>query len=118
MRLSILIFEQAFQKVYATPPALRFNASAPGFNFTIDDIYAMSLLCGYETVIRGLSPFCSLDVLSANERLGFEYTNDLMYFYNTGYGNQTSGAINFPWVNATFDVLMGTQSNTSNATDN
>lgn len=77
----------------------------------------MSLLCGYETVIRGSSPFCSLDVLSANEWLGWEYTNDIQYFYNTGFGNPITGAIGFPWVNATFDTLMGTQNNVSNATN-
>jgi len=102
--------------VYATPAALRFNAAAPSFNFTPTDIYAISLLCGYETVIRGSSPFCDLDVLSPNEWLGFEYTNDLQYFYNTGYGNPISGAIGFPWLNATFDTLMADQDSKSNAT--
>jgi acid phosphatase len=76
----------------------------------------MSLLCGYETVIRGSSPFCDLSVLSPNEWLGFEYTNDIMYHYNTGYGSPVSGAIGFPWVNATFNTLMATQNNMSNAT--
>jgi acid phosphatase len=76
----------------------------------------MSLLCGYETVIRGSSPFCSLSVITPNEWLGFEYTNDIQYHYNTGYGSPVSGAIGFPWVNATFNALMGPQSNTSNAT--
>lgn len=76
----------------------------------------MSLLCGYETVIRGSSPFCDLKVLSPNEWLGFEYTNDLMYHYNTGYGSPFSGAIGLPWANATFNTLMSTQNNMSNAT--
>jgi acid phosphatase len=89
---------------------------APAFNFTPSDIYAMHLLCGYETVIRGSSPFCSLSLLTPNEWLGFEYTNDIMYHYNTGYGAPASGAIGFPWVNATFNALMNTQNNMSNAT--
>jgi acid phosphatase len=76
----------------------------------------MSLLCGYETVIRGSSPFCDLKVLTPNEWLGFEYTNDIMYFYNTGYGSSITGAIGFPWVNATFNTLMGIQNNVANAT--
>lgn len=75
----------------------------------------MSLLCGYETVIRGSSPFCDLSVLTPNEWLGFGYTNDIMYHYNTGYGFPVSGAIGYPWVNATFNTLMGTQNNTSNS---
>ncbi|KAG4440713.1 hypothetical protein IFR05_003807 [Cadophora sp. M221] len=105
-----------FLKVYTAPPAARFNSAAPAFNFTAEDIYAMSLLCGYETVIRGSSPFCDLKVLSPNEWLGFEYTNDIMYHYNTGYGSPVSGAIGFPWANATFHTLMSAHNNISNAT--
>jgi hypothetical protein len=94
----------------------RLNAAAPAFNFTVTDIYAMSLLCGYETVIRGSSPFCSLSLLTPNEWLGFEYTNNIQYHYNTGYGSPVSGVIGFPWLNATLFTLSTTQSTTSNAT--
>lgn len=105
-----------FQEIYSKPITERFNSLAPAFNFTGDDVYGMSLLCGYETVIRGSSPFCDLSVLSPSDWLGFEYTNDIQYFYNTGYGNEASGAIGFPWVNATFNTLMTEQNNASNAT--
>jgi hypothetical protein len=43
-----------------------FYASAPSYNSTPTDIYAISLLCGYETVIRGSSPFCFLSLLMPN----------------------------------------------------
>jgi hypothetical protein len=76
----------------------------------------MSLLCGYETVIRGSSPFCSLSVLTPNEWLGFEYTNDIMYHYNLGYGSPVSGAIGFPWLNVTINALSPSANATSNAT--
>jgi acid phosphatase len=89
---------------------------SPAFNWTSTDIYAISLLCGYETVTRGSSPFCSTSILSPNEWLAWEYTNDIMYFYNTGYGSPVSGAIGFPWVNATINSLMGNQNEQSNAT--
>ncbi|KAH8602496.1 histidine phosphatase superfamily [Bisporella sp. PMI_857] len=89
---------EEFRKVYATPPALRFNAAAPGCNFTLTDIYTMSPFWGYEPAIRSSFPFCDL-----------KYTNDLQYFYNTGYGNSISGAIGFPWVNATVNTLIATQ---------
>ncbi|CZR54627.1 related to PHO11-secreted acid phosphatase [Phialocephala subalpina] len=105
-----------FLNRYAAPIMARFNAESPAFNWTATDVYAISLLCGYETVIRGSSPFCSLDILSPNEWLAFEYTNDIQYFYNTGYGSPVSGAIGFPWVNATMNSLMGDHNNTSNAT--
>lgn len=102
-----------FLKIYTKPVVTRFNALAPGFNFTSSDIYAISLICGYETVLRGSSPFCDLSVLSINEWLGFEYTNDIRYFYNSGYGSPISGAMGFPWVNATFDALMSDQNKQS-----
>lgn len=67
----------------------------------------MQELCGYETVIRGSSPFCNLDVFPPNDWLGFEYTNDIQYFYNAGYANQISGVLGFPWVNASAGLLLG-----------
>lgn len=100
----------AYQKVYTASATARLNALAGAFNFTANDIYAMQQMCGYETVIRGDSPFCSLDVFTPDEWLGFEYTNDIMYHYNTGYGNQISGVIGYPWVNATFGLLTAASS--------
>jgi acid phosphatase len=116
VKFGALTFLKEFLEVYTKPALGRFNAAAPAFNFTATDIYGMSLICGYETVIRGSSPFCNLELLTPNEWLGFEYANDIQYHYNTGYGNPVSGAIGFPWVNATFNTLMATQNNMSNAT--
>lgn len=41
--------------------------------------------------------------------------NDIMYHYNTGYGNEISGVLGFPWVNATSKVMLG--DNSSNTQD-
>ncbi|KAE8449137.1 hypothetical protein EG329_008521 [Mollisiaceae sp. DMI_Dod_QoI] len=106
----------AFLSQYAAPITARFNSESLAFNWTTSDIYALALLCGYETVIRGSSPFCSPSLLTPNEWLAFEYTNDLMYFYNLGYGSPISGAIGFPWVNATLNSLIPAQNSTSNTT--
>lgn len=95
-----------FQEVYTAPIIERFRDLAPNFNWTANDITAMQQLCGYETVIRGSSPFCSLELFSADEWLQFEYMNDIQYFYNTGYGNEISGVIGFPWLNATAQQLL------------
>ncbi|KAJ6164594.1 hypothetical protein N7470_003266 [Penicillium chermesinum] len=94
-----------FMKVYTKPIIARLNAEARSFNFTEDDVTGMFELCGYETVIRGSSPFCSLDLFTPDEWLGFEYTNDLQYFYNTGYGRDLSPSLGFPWVNASVAAL-------------
>lgn len=102
-----------YQKLYTAPILSRFRAAVPNFNWTAADITGMFELCGYETVIRGSSPFCDLSLFSANEWLQFEYTNDIMYFQNTGYGNPISGVIGYPWVNATAELLLS-NSNSSN----
>lgn len=98
-----------YKATYTKPIMARFNDLAPRFNFTADDIVGMQQLCGYETVIRGTSPFCSLALFSQNEWLDFEYMNDLMYFHNTGYGNPISGVLGFPWLNATASTLLADQ---------
>lgn len=88
----------AFQKLYTRPIIERLKAQAPEFNFTKNDIVGMQELCGYETVIRGSSPFCALNVFSPNDWLGFEYANDIMYHYNTGYGSNVSGVVGLPFL--------------------
>src|SRR5689334_5338223 len=65
----------------------------------------MQSICGYETVVRGSSPFCSLELFSPDEWLAYEYANDIFYHYNVGYGNPTSGVIGFPWLNASLSLL-------------
>jgi len=94
-----------YSKLYTAPILARLNAQARSFNFTPDDTTAMFEMCGYETVIRGTSPFCSLDLFTPDEWLSFEYANDIMYHYNTGYGNPLSGVIGLPWLNSTMNLL-------------
>jgi acid phosphatase len=103
---------QVFLDIYTKPILSRFRAEVPHFNWTADDIVGMQEMCGYETVIRGSSPFCSLSLFSANDWLGFEYMSDVMYHHNTGYGSPISGVLGWPWVNATSQLLL------SNATGN
>ncbi|KAK7414046.1 hypothetical protein QQX98_007078 [Neonectria punicea] len=92
--------------IFTKPIMARLNHLAPKFNFTKTDVYGMMQLCGYETVIRGSSPFCDLDLFSPDDWLAWEYTADLMYHYNVGYGNNISGPIGLPWLNATGRQLM------------
>ncbi|KXJ85709.1 histidine acid phosphatase [Microdochium bolleyi] len=101
--------EQAseLQEKFATPILERFNDLTNNeFNFTVNDVFGMMQLCGYETVIRGRSPFCDLDLFTPDEWLAWEYSEDVRYFYNTGYGLPAAGSIGLPWVNATAGLLM------------
>lgn len=95
-----------YRQIFTRPITARLNALARAFNFTDKDVFGMMELCGYESVIRGSSPFCNLDLFSPDDWLGWEYASDIMYHYNTGYGNDASGAIGLPWLKATADLLL------------
>ncbi|GAP88887.1 putative acid phosphatase [Rosellinia necatrix] len=95
---------------FTAPIAARLSALASGFNFTSNDVYGMMELCGYESVVRGSSPFCDLDLFSPDDWLAWEYTADIMYHYNVGYGNPASGVVGLPWLNATAGLLLSDDS--------
>jgi hypothetical protein len=90
---------------YTKPIIARLHAQAPGFNWTSADVVGMFQWCGYDTVVRGSSPFCSETLFRPDEWLQFEYGQDLMYHFNSGYGAQYSGAVGYPWVNSTMNLL-------------
>nr|POE77498.1 acid phosphatase pho11 [Quercus suber] len=100
-----------YVETYTKPILARLHALAPKFNWTSDDVVGMFEWCGYDTVVRGSSPFCSLDLFRPDEWLQFEYGQDIMYHYNTGYGSEVSGFIGLPWVNSTFNLLRSPPSN-------
>jgi acid phosphatase len=95
-----------FIEKFTGPITQRLNALVPSFNFTSNDVYGMMELCGYESVIRGSSPFCDLDLFTPDDWLGWEYSADIQYHYNVGYGNQVSGYVGLPWLNATASLLL------------
>jgi hypothetical protein len=95
-----------YKQKYAKPIIGRFNASTPSFNFSTNDIFGMQQLCGYETAIRGKSPFCDLDLFSPDDWLAWEYAEDVRYHYNVGYGSNVAGYVGLPWLNATTNLLM------------
>ncbi|KAH6661154.1 histidine acid phosphatase [Truncatella angustata] len=97
---------EVYQKIFTKPLIARFNDAAPEFNFTTNDVYGMMELCGYESVIRGSSPFCDLDLFTPDDWLAWEYTEDVRYHYNVGYGNEVAGYAGLPWFNATANLLM------------
>lgn len=97
---------------FTKPILARLNASAPSFNFTSNDVYGMMQLCGYETVIRGRSSSCDLDLFTPDDWLGWEYTADVQYHYNVGYGNPISGYVGLPWLNATNSLLSSSSNDT------
>jgi len=90
---------------FVRPVLARLHGLAPAFGFNATDVMGMMELCGYESVVRGSSPFCDLDLFSPDDWLGWEYAADIQYHYNMGYGSPVAGAVGFPWLNATAALL-------------
>ncbi|KAJ9211710.1 hypothetical protein DTO166G4_6717 [Paecilomyces variotii] len=68
------------------------------------DIFSMQEMCGFETIVRGFSPWC--DVFTEDEWDHFEYARDLIHYYRAGPGNPYAGAMGWLWLNATADLLQ------------
>ena len=89
--------------IYTKPIIKRLNSMIENHRFTANDIFAMQQLCGYETAIRGSSPFCRL--FRAEEWISFEYYFDIKYHYELGYGNPLSPYLGIHWVKAMTDTF-------------
>ncbi|KAI2638310.1 histidine acid phosphatase [Xylaria nigripes] len=98
--------QSVFLEKFTAPIKARLNALGHGIDFDSKDVYGMMELCGYESVIRGSSPFCDLDLFSPDDWLGWEYAADIQYHFNVGYGNPVSGFVGLPWLNATANLLL------------
>lgn len=77
--------------LYLRDATKRMNEYAPkGFQFTVNDTYAMQSLCAYETGFIGDSAFCAL--FTEKEWAGFENTLDIEYYYDYAWGNPNGRA--------------------------
>lgn len=61
-----------------------------GFDWTVNDTYAMQSICAYETGYIGESNFCGF--FTEEEWAGFELTLDTEYYYDYTWGNPTGRA--------------------------
>ncbi|KAL4995567.1 histidine phosphatase superfamily [Aspergillus recurvatus] len=96
-----------FQQSYAPAIAERLLSeqgnSALGL-LTNVEIFSMQEMCGFETLVRGSSPWC--DVFSREDWENFEYARDLVHYYRAGPGNPYAGAMGWLWLNATAGLLQ------------
>lgn len=72
--------------------------------FTNLEVFSMQEMCGFETIVRGSSPWC--DVFTEDEWDHFEYARDLIHYYRAGPGNPYAGAMGWLWLNATANLLQ------------
>jgi acid phosphatase len=88
-----------WQRTFTVPISTRLEPSAPGFNFSAVDIYSMFEMCGFEIMVRGVSPWCN--IFTNTDWEDFEYGRDLLHYYRAGPGNKYAGAMGFLWLDAT-----------------
>lgn len=96
-----------FQEVYApaiTKRLLVEEQNAALEAFTPPEIFSMQEMCGFETIVRGSSPWC--DVFTHEEWESFAYARDLIHYYRAGPGTPYAGAMGWLWMNATASLLQ------------
>ena len=95
-----------WQANFTAPIARRLTSENPSLDFSSLEIYSMMEMCGFEILVRGLSPWC--DVFTKDEWLDFEFGRDLLHFYRAGPGNKYAGAMGWLWLDATQKLLSAT----------
>ncbi|CAI7575601.1 unnamed protein product [Penicillium pancosmium] len=94
-----------FQDIYIPPIAKRLLEKNPALGeIGNTEVYSMQEMCGFETMIRGSSPWC--EVFTEDDWLNFEYSRDLVHYYRAGPGNSYAGAMGWLWLNATTSLLQ------------
>ncbi|KAL7420078.1 hypothetical protein Q5752_005043 [Cryptotrichosporon argae] len=107
---SSLVPANKWLAVYGPRVRARIATLAPAFAAELDDndVLAMQMLCGYETIAQGDSPFCS--VFTREEWLAFEYHQDVRYHYMLGYGQPLAPYLGMPWAKTAAHLLDGKDS--------
>ncbi|KAJ7596916.1 histidine phosphatase superfamily [Mycena floridula] len=101
---------------YLGPAVQRLNQYISGVQFNFTHLVAMQQLCAYETVSLGYSAFC--DLFTQAEWEGYEYLNDLQFWYGNGPGNPASSALGIGYVQELVSRLTRTTITTADTTVN
>ncbi|KAI4204945.1 MAG: hypothetical protein LQ350_000797 [Teloschistes chrysophthalmus] len=92
-----------FRSAYLPPVSARFEKQTPGIKFTDGELYSMQEMCGFETLVRGSSPWCN--AFTHDDWLNFEYARDIIHYYRAGPGNKYGAVMGWLWLNATANLL-------------
>ncbi|KAI9823486.1 MAG: acid phosphatase pho5 [Thelocarpon impressellum] len=94
-----------FRATYLGDVGRRLQEENPGLPLLPDEeLYSMQELCGFETLVRGSSPWC--DVFTRADWANFEYARDVIHYYRAGPGNPYGRTLGFLWLNATANLLV------------
>lgn len=99
----LALFQEAYAPAIAKRLLLEEQNTALG-KFAAPEIFSMQEMCGFETTVRGSSPWC--DVFTREEWESFAYARDLIHYYRAGPGNPYAGAMGWLWMNATASTLL------------
>lgn len=91
------------RSTYEPAIARRLARQNPEMMFAEAEIFTMQLLCGFETIANGSSPWC--DIFTKDEWESFEYARDIIHYYRAGPGNPYSASMGWLWLNATANLL-------------
>lgn len=92
-----------FRSTYLGTIRDRILLQNPEISFTEDEIYTMQEMCGFETIVRGRSPWC--DVFTPDEFNSFEYARDVLHYYRAGPGTPYGALMGWLWLNATTNLM-------------
>lgn len=93
---------------YLSKAKQRLQVLLPGYkNLTTLDVYAMQHICAFETAAYDGSPFCGL--FTEAEWRGYEYTHDLDFYYQSGFGSPFGPAMGSGWLTELTARLKGAQ---------
>ncbi|KAJ7247042.1 histidine phosphatase superfamily [Mycena rebaudengoi] len=102
--------------IYLKKALRRLQPQLNGYNLTIEDVYVFQQLCAYETVALGYSKFCEL--FTEEEWDGFEYSFDLYFWYNSGFGFPLARSQGIGYVQELVARLTHTPISTHNSSTN
>lgn len=94
----------------------RLSPELSGHDLTIQDLKDMMETCAYETVSLGYSPFCS--IFTEREWRGFNYRQDIMWWYTSSFGSPIARAEGMGWVQELISRLTRTRLTEFNSTTN
>ncbi|KAK4703674.1 syntaxin 1B/2/3, partial [Phenoliferia sp. Uapishka_3] len=99
---------QEWLETFGPPILSRLRGMAPHIDFELNDVIAMFMFCGYESVVleKRSSRFCSTKIFEEHEFHQFAYHQDLKYHYQVGYGSNLSPYLGVGWLNASTHNLL------------
>ncbi|KAL6310042.1 histidine phosphatase superfamily [Sparassis latifolia] len=84
------VYSGNWTDIYLNGTVERLQEYVTGLELNTNYVFGMQQLCAYETVALGYSDFC--DIFTVEEWLGFEYANDLSFWYSNGPGSPVAAA--------------------------